>query len=123
MPFRLIVYPGLSKSTCFQLMHWYCILLAELFAFCCTCNNSVSMYGFLQASASLSQETEKYTSQPLYQTNPHISEPLIPKKIEIAQVSYCKQFRNFIEKGNTSQIRIDYDLFLLISDLWSILVF
>ncbi|XP_046757266.1 caprin-2 isoform X7 [Gallus gallus] len=40
-----------------------------------------------QASASLSQETEKYTSQPLYQTNPHISEPLIPKKIEIAQAT------------------------------------
>ncbi|POI32942.1 hypothetical protein CIB84_003306, partial [Bambusicola thoracicus] len=59
---------------------------------------SVSMYGFFQASASLSQETEKYTSQPLYQTSPHISEPLIPKKMEIAQVSYCKQFRNFIEK-------------------------
>ncbi|OXB58451.1 hypothetical protein ASZ78_012889 [Callipepla squamata] len=39
-----------------------------------------------QASASLSQETEKYTSQTLYQTSPHISEPLIPKKIEIAQV-------------------------------------
>ncbi|KAM6420363.1 caprin-2 isoform 1-T1 [Pluvialis apricaria] len=40
-----------------------------------------------QASASLSQETEKYTSQPLYQTSSHISEPLIPKKIEIAQAT------------------------------------
>ncbi|XP_042746186.1 caprin-2 isoform X3 [Lagopus leucura] len=40
-----------------------------------------------QASASLSQETEKYASQPLYQTSPHISEPLIPKKIEIAQAT------------------------------------
>ncbi|XP_062472508.1 caprin-2 isoform X7 [Pezoporus occidentalis] len=40
-----------------------------------------------QASASLSQETEKYTSQPLYQTSPCISEPLIPKKIEIAQAT------------------------------------
>ncbi|XP_010712698.1 caprin-2 isoform X2 [Meleagris gallopavo] len=40
-----------------------------------------------QASASLSQETDKYTSQPLYQTSPHISEPLIPKKIEIAQAT------------------------------------
>ncbi|XP_052523858.1 caprin-2 isoform X3 [Tympanuchus pallidicinctus] len=41
----------------------------------------------VQASASLSQETEKYASQPLYQTSPHISEPLIPKKIEIAQAT------------------------------------
>ncbi|XP_067163722.1 caprin-2 isoform X5 [Apteryx mantelli] len=40
-----------------------------------------------QASASLSQETEKYTSQPLYQTSSHISEPLMPKKIEIAQAT------------------------------------
>ncbi|XP_015721507.1 caprin-2 isoform X8 [Coturnix japonica] len=40
-----------------------------------------------QASASLSQETEKYASQPLYQTSPHISEPLIPKKIEVAQAT------------------------------------
>ncbi|XP_074907129.1 caprin-2 isoform X2 [Buteo buteo] len=40
-----------------------------------------------QASASLSQETEKYTSQPLYQTSSRISEPLIPKKIEIAQAT------------------------------------
>ncbi|XP_021244961.1 caprin-2 isoform X4 [Numida meleagris] len=40
-----------------------------------------------QVSTSLSQETEKYTSQPLYQTSPHISEPLIPKKIEIAQAT------------------------------------
>ncbi|XP_074439513.1 caprin-2 isoform X5 [Larus michahellis] len=40
-----------------------------------------------QASASLSQETEKYTSQPLYQTSSHISEPLIPKKVEIAQAT------------------------------------
>ncbi|XP_065538075.1 caprin-2 isoform X11 [Lathamus discolor] len=40
-----------------------------------------------QASASLSQETEKYTSQPLYQTSPCISEPLISKKIEIAQAT------------------------------------
>ncbi|KAM6089989.1 caprin-2 isoform 3-T3 [Theristicus caerulescens] len=40
-----------------------------------------------QASASLPQETEKYTSQPLYQTSSRISEPLIPKKIEIAQAS------------------------------------
>ncbi|KAM6094904.1 caprin-2 [Chlamydotis macqueenii] len=40
-----------------------------------------------QASASLPQETEKYASQPLYQTSPRISEPLIPKKIEIAQAT------------------------------------
>ncbi|KAM9582222.1 caprin-2 isoform 9-T10 [Guaruba guarouba] len=40
-----------------------------------------------QVSASFSQETEKYTSQPLYQTSPCISEPLIPKKIEIAQAT------------------------------------
>ncbi|NXJ59688.1 CAPR2 protein, partial [Rostratula benghalensis] len=40
-----------------------------------------------QASASLSQETEKYTSQPLYQTSSHVSEPLIPKKSEIAQAT------------------------------------
>ncbi|NXK04927.1 CAPR2 protein, partial [Herpetotheres cachinnans] len=40
-----------------------------------------------QASASLSQETEKYTSPPLYQTSSRISEPLIPKKIEIAQAT------------------------------------
>ncbi|XP_054668805.1 caprin-2 isoform X2 [Grus americana] len=40
-----------------------------------------------QASASLSQETEKYTSQPLYQTSSRISEPLIPKKIEVAQAT------------------------------------
>ncbi|XP_071405868.1 caprin-2 isoform X2 [Pithys albifrons albifrons] len=40
-----------------------------------------------QASTSLSQETEKYTSQPLYQTSSRISEPLIPKKIEIAQAT------------------------------------
>ncbi|XP_071673387.1 caprin-2 isoform X2 [Patagioenas fasciata] len=40
-----------------------------------------------QASASLSQETEKYASQPLYQTSSHISEPLISKKIEIAQAT------------------------------------
>ncbi|XP_026724011.1 caprin-2 isoform X3 [Athene cunicularia] len=40
-----------------------------------------------QASASLSQETEKYTSQPLYQASSRISEPLIPKKIEIAQAT------------------------------------
>ncbi|XP_063175277.1 caprin-2 isoform X4 [Chroicocephalus ridibundus] len=40
-----------------------------------------------QASVSLSQETEKYTSQPLYQTSSHISEPLIPKKVEIAQAT------------------------------------
>ncbi|NWQ76365.1 CAPR2 protein, partial [Columbina picui] len=39
------------------------------------------------ASASLSQETEKYASQPLYQTSSHISEPLISKKIEIAQAT------------------------------------
>ncbi|KAF1535623.1 Caprin-2, partial [Eudyptes schlegeli] len=39
------------------------------------------------ASASLSQETEKYTSQPLYQTSSRISEPLIPKKIEITQAT------------------------------------
>ncbi|KAL9853509.1 caprin-2 isoform 5-T5 [Geothlypis trichas] len=40
-----------------------------------------------QASTSLSQENEKYTSQPLYQTSSCISEPLIPKKIEIAQAT------------------------------------
>ncbi|NXT32031.1 CAPR2 protein, partial [Pelecanoides urinatrix] len=40
-----------------------------------------------QASASLSQETEKYTSQPLYQTSSRISEPLIPKKIEVTQAT------------------------------------
>ncbi|XP_050180565.1 caprin-2 isoform X5 [Myiozetetes cayanensis] len=40
-----------------------------------------------QAPTSLSQETEKYTSQPLYQTSSRISEPLIPKKIEIAQAT------------------------------------
>ncbi|NXU90886.1 CAPR2 protein, partial [Xiphorhynchus elegans] len=40
-----------------------------------------------QASTSLSQETEKYNSQPLYQTSSRISEPLIPKKIEIAQAT------------------------------------
>ncbi|XP_035406785.1 caprin-2 isoform X5 [Cygnus atratus] len=40
-----------------------------------------------QASASLSQETEKYASQSLYQTSSRISEPLIPKKIEIAQAT------------------------------------
>ncbi|NXY87194.1 CAPR2 protein, partial [Alcedo cyanopectus] len=40
-----------------------------------------------KVSASLSQETEKYPSQPLYQTSSHISEPLIPKKIEIAQAT------------------------------------
>ncbi|XP_071625130.1 caprin-2 [Heliangelus exortis] len=40
-----------------------------------------------QASSSLSQETEKYTSQSLYQTSSCISEPLIPKKIEIAQAT------------------------------------
>ncbi|NXD82136.1 CAPR2 protein, partial [Halcyon senegalensis] len=40
-----------------------------------------------QVSTSLSQETEKYTSQPLYQTSSRISEPLIPKKIEIAQAT------------------------------------
>ncbi|NXX77942.1 CAPR2 protein, partial [Urocolius indicus] len=39
------------------------------------------------ASTSLSQETEKYTSQPLYQTSSHVSEPLIPKKIEVAQAT------------------------------------
>ncbi|KAF1502317.1 Caprin-2, partial [Eudyptula minor] len=39
------------------------------------------------ASTSLSQETEKYTSQPLYQTSSRISEPLIPKKIEITQAT------------------------------------
>ncbi|NXH45652.1 CAPR2 protein, partial [Dicaeum eximium] len=40
------------------------------------------------ASTSLSQENEKYTSQPLpYQTSSRISEPLIPKKIEIAQAT------------------------------------
>ncbi|XP_027520975.1 caprin-2 isoform X3 [Corapipo altera] len=40
-----------------------------------------------QAPTSLSQEGEKYTSQPLYQTSSRISEPLIPKKIEIAQAT------------------------------------
>ncbi|NWU67922.1 CAPR2 protein, partial [Pterocles burchelli] len=40
-----------------------------------------------QASASLPQETEKYTSQPLYQTSSRISEPLIPKKTEVAQAT------------------------------------
>ncbi|XP_032045017.1 caprin-2 isoform X9 [Anas platyrhynchos] len=40
-----------------------------------------------QASASLPQETEKYASQPLYQTSSRVSEPLIPKKIEIAQAT------------------------------------
>ncbi|XP_053799744.1 caprin-2 isoform X4 [Vidua chalybeata] len=40
-----------------------------------------------QASISLSQENEKYTSQHLYQTSSRISEPLIPKKIEIAQAT------------------------------------
>ncbi|KAM4782649.1 caprin-2 isoform 6-T6 [Cyanocitta cristata] len=40
-----------------------------------------------QAATSLSQENEKYTSQPLYQTSSRISEPLIPKKIEIAQAT------------------------------------
>ncbi|XP_063251716.1 caprin-2 isoform X3 [Prinia subflava] len=40
-----------------------------------------------QASTPLSQENEKYTSQPLYQTSSRISEPLIPKKIEIAQAT------------------------------------
>ncbi|KAM6137603.1 LOW QUALITY PROTEIN: caprin-2 [Pterocles gutturalis] len=40
-----------------------------------------------QASASLPQETEKYTSQPLYQTSSRISEPLIAKKTEVAQAS------------------------------------
>ncbi|XP_064314086.1 caprin-2 isoform X4 [Phalacrocorax carbo] len=40
-----------------------------------------------QASAPLSQDTEKYTSQPLYQTSSRISEPLITKKIEIAQAT------------------------------------
>ncbi|NXS63492.1 CAPR2 protein, partial [Brachypteracias leptosomus] len=40
-----------------------------------------------QASASLSQEPEKYTSQPLYQPSSRISEPLIPKKMEIAQAT------------------------------------
>ncbi|NXH94513.1 CAPR2 protein, partial [Pachycephala philippinensis] len=39
------------------------------------------------ASTSLSQENEKFTSQPLYQTSSRISEPLIPKKIEIAQAT------------------------------------
>ncbi|KAM8820634.1 caprin-2 [Eudromia elegans] len=38
-----------------------------------------------QAPTSLPQETEKYTSQPLYQTSSRMSEPLMPKKIEIAQ--------------------------------------
>ncbi|XP_068859171.1 caprin-2 isoform X4 [Aphelocoma coerulescens] len=41
----------------------------------------------LQAATSLSQENEKYTSQPLYQTSSRISEPLIPKKIEISQAT------------------------------------
>ncbi|XP_066175862.1 caprin-2 isoform X5 [Sylvia atricapilla] len=40
-----------------------------------------------QASTPLSQENEKYTSQPLYQTSSRVSEPLIPKKIEIAQAT------------------------------------
>ncbi|XP_068046994.1 caprin-2 isoform X6 [Anomalospiza imberbis] len=40
-----------------------------------------------QASTSLSQDNEKYTSQPLYQTSSRISEPLIPKKIEISQAT------------------------------------
>ncbi|XP_068859170.1 caprin-2 isoform X3 [Aphelocoma coerulescens] len=40
-----------------------------------------------QAATSLSQENEKYTSQPLYQTSSRISEPLIPKKIEISQAT------------------------------------
>ncbi|XP_025064830.1 caprin-2 isoform X6 [Alligator sinensis] len=41
-----------------------------------------------QTSVPLSQETEKYTSpQPLYQTNSHISEPLIPQKMEITQAT------------------------------------
>ncbi|XP_064277034.1 caprin-2 isoform X4 [Passer domesticus] len=40
-----------------------------------------------QASTALSQENEKYTSQPLYQTSSRISEPLIPKKVEIAQAT------------------------------------
>ncbi|XP_066039981.1 caprin-2 isoform X5 [Chamaea fasciata] len=40
-----------------------------------------------QVSTPLSQENEKYTSQPLYQTSSCISEPLIPKKIEIAQAT------------------------------------
>ncbi|NXQ29124.1 CAPR2 protein, partial [Alaudala cheleensis] len=40
-----------------------------------------------QAPTPLSQENEKYTSQPLYQTSSRISEPLIPKKIEIAQAT------------------------------------
>ncbi|NXF09996.1 CAPR2 protein, partial [Smithornis capensis] len=39
------------------------------------------------ATTSLSQGTEKYTSQPLYQTSSRISEPLIPKKIEITQAT------------------------------------
>ncbi|KAM6302488.1 LOW QUALITY PROTEIN: caprin-2-like [Podargus strigoides] len=39
-----------------------------------------------QASTSL-QGTEKYTSQPLYQTSSCVSEPLIPKKIEISQAT------------------------------------
>ncbi|NXK61943.1 CAPR2 protein, partial [Sylvietta virens] len=39
------------------------------------------------ASTPLSQENEKYTSQPLYQKSSRISEPLIPKKIEIAQAT------------------------------------
>ncbi|NWY43232.1 CAPR2 protein, partial [Sylvia atricapilla] len=39
------------------------------------------------ASTPLSQENEKYTSQPLYQTSSRVSEPLIPKKIEIAQAT------------------------------------
>ncbi|XP_064011861.1 caprin-2 isoform X1 [Pogoniulus pusillus] len=40
-----------------------------------------------KASASLSQENEKYTSQPLYQSSSHISESLLPKKMEIAQAT------------------------------------
>ncbi|XP_058683571.1 caprin-2-like isoform X5 [Poecile atricapillus] len=40
-----------------------------------------------QASTPLSQENEKYTSQPLYQTSSRISEPLMPKKIEISQAT------------------------------------
>ncbi|NWY01666.1 CAPR2 protein, partial [Nothoprocta ornata] len=38
-----------------------------------------------QAPTSLPQETEKYPSQPLYQTSSRMSEPLMPKKIEVAQ--------------------------------------
>ncbi|XP_039918068.1 caprin-2 isoform X15 [Hirundo rustica] len=40
-----------------------------------------------QASTTLSQENEKYASQPLYQTSSRVSETLIPKKIEIAQAT------------------------------------